>query len=946
MKKLLFSYLISIVFYLQISAQFNESFFETLGPDLSAISGSKRAANFYGIKTNYGALGVRLADSAATEVQWIKSDLNNSSEFFSANLPQDVVSKKEIILNLFELGNNQIIVTKDSNSYASQGIRFHKFLNYTVNDGEYYFPLAYTSKGCEAFLSDGKIYVFFVDGFGVFKRITVDPTTLALENTLILVNDFTIQGNIEKEFKSIHVDFISPSEMIAYTNANSKLVRVKIQNNTIVSSEFEEKNLVKVLAIDTINGQLVCLMNTATNAINNLGIDNTIPISNFQIISSVDLPDAVSVTNDNLMFATDGLNSFLFLNNYRYKAFKMNNNIILDTIKNFQTFFVRNVFINQNELNVFGIRGDNYNNGSTYSGSDNHFFLFLCKAEFNKLFNFREYFTKQQFGDDKVIFGIGSLIFPFSKFYKTDYLDTVLFDKTIFNVTQAFVGGLFPNKKISNYFNMYKPGPYTETDFYDQNIVNQYNESFYIDNQMVWDHISNYTNSSYQIPNSILNWPAHGNPSIGQAQNLAPFVDVNGNQMYEPLLGEYPSFPGSTCMMNITHQHQSDQDGLGDGLELHTYLYRFDCDDDTIQNVLFLKTEVYNRGDIQYDSLFAGISADFDVGSYNNDYAGTHVENGLIYAYNSDSLDPITSFNPYGFLDSIPTIGIQLLKGVKFENNGVDDQAGFGENVRVNGYGFGDGIADNEFKGLEYSTYFTSTAQANFSDPTIESQWKNYFTGRWRYGDTVYFGAQCLNQVGNVTNLPTRFVCPDDSDPLFFSTDGIDPGFNWSEVQSNNATGDRRIMGSFGSTSLPVGSKYTFHSALMGGKRAYNQNTSLQDLFAKAAYVKTAFGNNSTACGQSFDNLDASTVSVEENKINNLTVNIYPNPFKDQLQINVINFDQQTTLKVYTISGIEVLKAQMKENSYTIENQIFVSGVYFISIENSFGKTVKKVIRL
>jgi hypothetical protein len=408
MKKILFSCLLSIGIPYQLEAQFNESFFETLGPDLSAISSSKRAANFYGIKTNYGALGVRLADSAATEVQWIKSDLNNSSEFFSANLPQDVVSKKEIILNLFELGNNQIIVTKDSNSYAAQGIRFHKFLNYTVNNGEYYYPLAYTSKGCEAFLRDGKIYVFFVDGFGVFKRITVDPTTLALENTLILVNDFTIQGNIEKEFKSIHVDFISPSEMNVYTNANSKLVRVKILNNTIVSSEFEEKNLVKVLAIDTINSQLVCLMNTTTNAINTLGIDNTIPISNFQIISSVDLPDAVSVTNDNMMFATDGVSSYLFLNNInRYKGFEIINNQIIDTIKNNQSFYVRNIFVDQGQPFLFGMRGDRYNESQNINYFQNRFFLFISKGEFKKLFRHKEYFENHFFGNNNVNFGIG-----------------------------------------------------------------------------------------------------------------------------------------------------------------------------------------------------------------------------------------------------------------------------------------------------------------------------------------------------------------------------------------------------------------------------------------------------------------------------------------------------------------------------------------------------------
>ena len=53
-----------------------------------------------------------------------------------------------------------------------------------------------------------------------------------------------------------------------------------------------------------------------------------------------------------------------------------------------------------------------------------------------------------------------------------------------------------------------------------------------------------------QVDSSILYWPGKGNPSVlsdyqvNITGNLAPFMDVNHNGIYEPLLGDYPSITG------------------------------------------------------------------------------------------------------------------------------------------------------------------------------------------------------------------------------------------------------------------------------------------------------------------------------------------------------------------------------------------------------------------
>jgi len=46
----------------------------------------------------------------------------------------------------------------------------------------------------------------------------------------------------------------------------------------------------------------------------------------------------------------------------------------------------------------------------------------------------------------------------------------------------------------------------------------------------------------YTPPKSIIEWPAHGDVSKGQAYFLAPFFDQNGDGFYDPYAGDYPYY--------------------------------------------------------------------------------------------------------------------------------------------------------------------------------------------------------------------------------------------------------------------------------------------------------------------------------------------------------------------------------------------------------------------
>ena len=73
-----------------------------------------------------------------------------------------------------------------------------------------------------------------------------------------------------------------------------------------------------------------------------------------------------------------------------------------------------------------------------------------------------------------------------------------------------------------------------------QSMCIKFDKHFKITRAEVDKHISGYNTSGYVMPSSIANWPAHGDE--GYSYYLAPFKDVNGNEVYDPENGDYPYY--------------------------------------------------------------------------------------------------------------------------------------------------------------------------------------------------------------------------------------------------------------------------------------------------------------------------------------------------------------------------------------------------------------------
>jgi hypothetical protein len=125
----------------------------------------------------------------------------------------------------------------------------------------------------------------------------------------------------------------------------------------------------------------------------------------------------------------------------------------------------------------------------------------------------------------------------------------------------------------------------------------------------------NVQNGSYVPHPDILSWPAHGTPGTNQARNLARFVDVNNNGIYNPIEeGDYPFLFGDQTIFTIFNDSTaSDVNSyMPDlGLEIHQYAYAFTCPENTNQDSIlnytfFMHYDVFNRSNNNYRKMAFG----------------------------------------------------------------------------------------------------------------------------------------------------------------------------------------------------------------------------------------------------------------------------------------------------------------------------------------------------
>lgn len=352
----------------------------------------------------------------------------------------------------------------------------------------------------------------------------------------------------------------------------------------------------------------------------------------------------------------------------------------------------------------------------------------------------------------------------------------------------------------------------------------------------------------------IMNWPAHGDPTLGQDRYLAPFYDRPGenesvgNGEYNPMEdGDYPWYDDILGKDDIecgvdrrislfgdeTHWWIFNDKGnihtssKGDpiGMEIRAQAFSFTTSDE-INDMTFYNYEMINRGTQTLYNTYFSQYVDPDLGGPFDDFVGCDVSRGLGYAYNGKAYDE-TQQGVLGYGSNPPAIGFDFFEGPYQDADGKDnigphkDSTGLlvvptvfdaiadgGIVYSGIGIGYSDGKIDNERFGMRRFSYYINGGADAQTDPSTASQFYNYMKGTWKYGDDMIYGGN-----GFGVGIHSDYMFPGNSDPLNWATQGMTPPFEgWSEMNtdgtgssSSNEPGDRRFVQSAGPFTLEPG---------------------------------------------------------------------------------------------------------------------------------------------
>lgn len=488
--------------------------------------------------------------------------------------------------------------------------------------------------------------------------------------------------------------------------------------------------------------------------------------------------------------------------------------------------------------------------------------------------------------------------------------------------------------KIIN--NDFYPGPISDSIHYTALYDSTWKKIWKVSRQDILYHVSNFWLPGYVMPSSISTWPAHGNTAMGQSANLAPFVDYNNNGVYDPQNGDYPLIRGDECIFFICNDDRGQHFETGGRkfkIEIHGMLYAYNCpQSQALNESVFLHYDIYNRSNNVYDTTIVGYFVDFDIGNYLDDFIGTHVSKSYIFGYNGTSVDGNSAPGHYG--NNPPSQACVFLRGIKQDNDGIDNNFGINQNESINGIGFGDGIIDNEYRGLDYAIRFQA-----YSGALMDIFWdfNMMLNGVWSDSTPLFYGGTGHYTDTSVTNILTRYIFPGNSDLLGFGTNGIimPP---WDEVNANNQPGSRAMVGSSGPFTFTPHSKQTLDLAFVYARDTVNAwpYGSLNLLESRVDSIRQMFIQDITPCGLSFSGIEKINDVKTLNKLH-----IYPNPNNGIFKIEFVPHLKEKEIYVFDSVGKLVCNKTIENNgNELLDLSVLDSGIYYIKTANSFGKII------
>lgn len=448
-------------------------------------------------------------------------------------------------------------------------------------------------------------------------------------------------------------------------------------------------------------------------------------------------------------------------------------------------------------------------------------------------------------------------------------------------------------------------------------------------------------NGTYRPSYEMRTWPGN---RVGSTEMLAPFVDRNGDGIYNCLHGDYPNIKGDLALWWVMHDVTTERSWPGLGLEVSSMAYAFVCPtvstaDSSINYSIFLDAKITNRSARTYDSTIIGFFQDFEIASMRGTLVGTDVNGNGMYAYARSNLDTFSG----GFGTQPPALGTYWLQGPTADlADGMDNNF--------------NGVVDEvgEIIAMTNATYFLNQLDVRRGNPNSPAHFRNLSAGRWLNGEAWVYGGSGISSSPGSTSMNTRFVLPGNADsigrsingtlsspvmlPFLWGTDGQNLANDIDLPGGQNAFYDIRMVSSCGAFQFAPGASKTVSLAFIYSRGASDNLSSVQKLILNdAPRVKQWYQQNQfPSC------LDLSTVSVPENA--NMLLRSYPNPASHELYVD-LGSETELRLSITDMQGRMIQEKLLQgQTHYRIDLPAVQPGLYFLHWSQGNAHKVEKLI--
>lgn len=335
-----------------------------------------------------------------------------------------------------------------------------------------------------------------------------------------------------------------------------------------------------------------------------------------------------------------------------------------------------------------------------------------------------------------------------------------------------------------------------------------------------------------EFPN-VKNWPAFGEDADGNRLALAPFVDVDGDDLnYTPEAGDYPDIQpveggGEPDMaiwwiINDKGDVHTETGGEAIGLEISMLAFAFSTAN-AINDMTFYKYNVINKSNITLNETFMGQWVDADVGNFADDYVGCDTNRGLGFAYNGNAVDGTAT----GYGANPPALGMDFFQGP------------FGDN--------------NTRLPMQRFVYYENDFSLR-GNPEVATHYYGYLRGFWKDGSRMVDNGQ-NGYAPTAPGPETDYMFPGDAGWC----GGVQVG--WSEASAGNSPFDRRFLQSAGPFTLQPGAVNDIITGAVWARGFYNDNLgSVCELLSADDVAQALFDNDF----QLLDGPDAPELTISE----------------------------------------------------------------------------------